>query len=158
MGVPLLAFSSMHCTALWSMPFLLMLIAFGIRIAIPYLPDTSGGFARCRDKSDAGKMYEDIVRNRGELGLITSYEPRQHPRYQSAFKLLDMAAKQESDSLSESDSTEDSSLFSDENDDEEEWQPKKKAIGFEANRKAEDIEPEVIGVSEIARKEEAAAS
>merc|ERR1712014_521628 len=146
--VPILAFSSMHCTALWSMPFLLMLIAFGIRIAIPYMPDTSGGFARCRDKSDAGKMYEDIVRNRGELGLITSYEPRQHPRYQSAFKLLDMAAKQDSSSETASESTEDSSLFSDEGE-EEEYVPKKPQIGFEApSRKPEDLNPEVYGASQ----------
>merc|ERR1712187_164930 len=129
---------AMGCTGLWTLPWLMMMAAFGARLVLPYIPDTAGGINRCRNKSQTGKIYEDVVRNRAELGLITSYEPRQHPRYQSAFKLLDMAAKQESDSQSESESTEDSSLCSDENGDEEEWQPKKKApVGFEAAANAE---------------------
>merc|ERR1712151_749888 len=122
---------------------------------MPYIPDT-GGLEKCKKRKDAGKLYEEVIKNRGELGLITSYEPRQHPRYQSAFKLLDMAAKQDSDSETSSQSTEDSSLFTDdeeEEEDEEEFQVMEEeqfAIGGgakKAKRKqsAEDVAPSVIG-------------
>ncbi|CAJ1414232.1 unnamed protein product [Effrenium voratum] len=45
---------------------------------------------RCRSKT--GYLYDDVVKARLERRMVGSYQPRVHPGYQSAFKLMDLTA------------------------------------------------------------------
>lgn len=73
-----------------------------------------------RKKDDVGIIYDDCKAHREEVGLISSYDPRHNPRYQTAFKLLDLAAVDEDPS----DDGKDDSTDSDSGNEEEEWVPK----------------------------------
>jgi len=44
----------------------------------------------CRRKG--GIKYEEMVEKRAKANLLTTYDPREHTRYRSAFKLIDLAA------------------------------------------------------------------
>eukprot|EP00929_Paragymnodinium_shiwhaense_P082367 TRINITY_DN4338_c0_g5_i1.p1 TRINITY_DN4338_c0_g5~~TRINITY_DN4338_c0_g5_i1.p1 ORF type:complete len:2790 (-),score=721.21 TRINITY_DN4338_c0_g5_i1:202-8571(-) len=124
------------CSAVWSMPFLVFLVSFSAIWVLPLIPSVE----KCRrmfNTGNLGRLYDDLKEERDSAGLVSSYEPRLHPRYTSAYKLLDMAARHESSSEGSSTDTTLSDIDKEE-DAGKEWQPKK---GWQAMAGAEVVAP-----------------
>merc|ERR1712196_254945 len=103
----------------WSLPFFVFLVAAGAAYILPWIPGCAQCGRRCH-KDRQGELYEDILTLRSMGGLIASYEPRQHQRYQSAYKLMDIAARHDSSSDTSTGTTMSDIEEEDEN---EEWAP-----------------------------------
>ncbi|CAJ1382971.1 unnamed protein product, partial [Effrenium voratum] len=78
----------------WFFSFLPGLSAVGCLVVLPNLTWVRSILMvlcrRCRSKT--GYLYDDVVKARLERRMVGSYQPRVHPGYQSAFKLMDLTA------------------------------------------------------------------
>merc|ERR1719446_107165 len=82
---------------------------------------------KCRKmcRKDQGCLYDELLEKRTRANLVTTYDPRDHKDYRSAFKLVDLAANFNEDAHADDESSEseeheeDSELDSDDEDDED---------------------------------------
>jgi len=88
----------------WFFGFLPGLSAVGCLLVLPNLTILRSLLLvlcrRCRSKT--GYLYDDVVQARMQRKLVPSYQPRVHPAYQSAFKLMDLTANFNEQGLSDS--------------------------------------------------------
>ncbi|CAE7545849.1 mug158 [Symbiodinium natans] len=88
----------------WFFGFLPGLSAVGCLLVLPNLTILRSLFLvlcrRCRSKT--GYLYDEVVQARMQRRLVPSYQPRVHPAYQSAFKLMDLTANFNEQGLSDS--------------------------------------------------------
>eukprot|EP00928_Gymnodinium_smaydae_P099279 TRINITY_DN942_c0_g5_i1.p1 TRINITY_DN942_c0_g5~~TRINITY_DN942_c0_g5_i1.p1 ORF type:complete len:2507 (-),score=267.64 TRINITY_DN942_c0_g5_i1:79-6945(-) len=108
-----------NCTDMWILPALVGGAALAAYLVLRYSPELK--LCKCGYSNGTGKTYDEITERRNDLQLLNSYDPRQSLRYQSAFKLLDLYAKHDSEATSE----EHGSSSDSEEHEEKEWEPSK---------------------------------
>jgi len=88
----------------WFFSFLPGLSAVGCLVILPNLTIVKSILMilcrRCRSKT--GYIYDNVVKARLHKRVVASYQPRVHPAYQSAFKLMDLTANFNEQGLSDS--------------------------------------------------------
>lgn len=88
----------------WFFSFLPGLSAVGCLVILPNLTIVRSILMvlcrRCRSKT--GYLYDDVVKARLQRRIVASYQPRVHPTYQSAFKLMDLTANFNEQGLTDS--------------------------------------------------------
>lgn len=88
----------------WFFSFLPGLSAVGCLVILPNLTIVRSILMvlvrRCRSKT--GYLYDDVVKARLQRRIVASYQPRVHPAYQSAFKLMDLTANFNEQGLTDS--------------------------------------------------------
>lgn len=88
----------------WFFAFLPGLSAVGCLVVLPNLTIVRSILMvlcrRCRSKT--GYLYDDVVKARLHRRIVASYQPRVHPGFQTAFKLMDLTANFNEQGLSDS--------------------------------------------------------